>query len=268
MIRYLSLGPIDRPLVRVDVGWINPEQYSIELRLRPLILEAVPEVVRRSALSTRQTGVADLLFAAMIEAGPGTLRDREQTLKAVNTVQHSAVADVYDHLQKWKFDLTRLMRLGMAPPDPTVQAQPLRSMVAKMAEADAAFQYRLHAFQMQHGMFGLLTQAQVDEFWRYLSAEAREAHGQDGGKASAKAARRQAAKEAKVAEANVAGAQPPASPDGGKGGGKGGQKGKGNVAAPGSQQTKKECRFFMTKSGCSRGGQCTFPSQKNAGDGW
>ena len=140
--QYLSLGPIDRPLVKVDSSWITPEQYSIELRLRPLILEAVPEVVRKSALSTRQTGVAELLFAAMIEAGPGTLRDREQTLKAVSSVPHIAVPDVYEHLQRWKFDLTRLMRLGMAPPDPTVQAATLRSMVAKMAEGDAAFQYR------------------------------------------------------------------------------------------------------------------------------
>ena len=98
--QYLSLGPIDRPMVKVDSSWITAEQYSIELRLRPLILEAVPEVVRKSALSTRQTGVADLLFAAMIEAGPGTLRDRESTLKAVSNVAQTPVPEVYEHLQR------------------------------------------------------------------------------------------------------------------------------------------------------------------------
>ena len=113
--RYLNLGPIDRPMVRVDSSWITPEQYCIEMRLRPIILEAVPEVVRKSALSTRQTGVADLLFAAMIEAGPGTLKDRESTLDAVNHPAQTPVAGVYELLQRWKFDLTRLMRLGMAP---------------------------------------------------------------------------------------------------------------------------------------------------------
>ena len=107
---------------------------------------------------------------------------------------------------------------------------------------------------MHHGMCGLLTQAQVDEFWRYLSAEAREAHGQDGGKATAKAARNQAAREAKLAEANVvaAWAQPGAGQDGtkgGKGGGKGGGKSKGAADAAGSSPPgpgagqKTECKF-------------------------
>ena len=261
--RYLSLGPIDRPMVRVDSSWITAEQCCIEMRLRPIILEAVPEVVRKSALSTRQTGVADLLFAAMIEAGPGTLKDRESTLEAVNHPAQTPVAGVYEQLQRWKFDLTRLMRLGMAPPDPTMQANTLKRMVAKMAEQDTAFQYRLHAFQMQHGMFGLLTQGQVDEFWRYLSAEAREAQGQEGGKAAAKAARKQAAKEAAAAAAGV---QPGAGQDGnkgGKGGGKGGDKGKGkgaaNASPPGQGAGQmKPCDYFLTKRGCNRGGQCPF----------
>ena len=112
--RYLNLGPIDRPMVRADSSWITPDQYCIEMRLRPISLEAVPEVVRKSALSTRQTGVADLLFTVMIEAGPGTLKDREATLDAVNHPSQPPVAGVYEQLQRWKFDLTRLMRLGMA----------------------------------------------------------------------------------------------------------------------------------------------------------
>ena len=67
--------------------------------------------------------------------------------------------------------------------------------------------------------------------------------------------------------------QPGATPGGGqdggkdgKGGGKGGQKGKGSGAAAGSPPPytgqKKECKFFLTKSGCSKGGQCTFFHKK------
>ena len=65
----------------------------------------------------------------------------------------------------------------MQPPDPSLQAETLRAMVKKMAEQDQAFQYRLHAYQINAGMFGMVTQQQVDEFWKFLSSEAREVQG-------------------------------------------------------------------------------------------
>ena len=172
--QYLYLGPMQRAMVRPDVSRVPANLHTIELRMRSMLLDAIPAGVRKAALNTMQTSVSELLFAVMVEAGPGTAKDRDATLKAVSQAGVSAMRDVYDNLQKWKFDLTRLMRLGMAPPDPTVQAETLRRMVQRMAENDTAFQYRLHAFQMQNGMFGMLTQTQVDEFWRYLSSEARE----------------------------------------------------------------------------------------------
>ena len=50
-------------------------------------------------------------------------------------------------------------------------------MVARMASNDSAFQYRLHAFQMNAGMFGMVTQEQVQDLWKYLRAEALEFQG-------------------------------------------------------------------------------------------
>jgi hypothetical protein len=65
----------------------------------------------------------------------------------------------------------------MQPPDPTLQHRTLKSMVARMASKDSAFQYRLHAFQMNAGMFGMVTQEQVQDSWKYLCAEALEFQG-------------------------------------------------------------------------------------------
>ena len=64
-----------------------------------------------------------------------------------------------------------------SPRCPTVvQADMLRNMAKYLTEADSAVQYRLHAFQMDKGMYGMLRQPQVGEFWRYLSVEARDVH--------------------------------------------------------------------------------------------
>ena len=54
--RYLMLGPMQRSIVRPDSSWVSSEQYGTELRMRPILLEAVPECVRKAALNTRQTG--------------------------------------------------------------------------------------------------------------------------------------------------------------------------------------------------------------------
>ena len=54
----------------------------------------------------------------------------------------------------------------------------------------------------------------------------------------------------------------------GKGGGKGGPKGGGTgtsgAAGSSTQQDgqKKECKFFLTKGGCTRGRQCNFRHRK------
>ena len=169
--QYLYLGPMQRSMVRPDVLRLPGSLHCVELRRRSLLLEAVPASVRQAALNTTETTVAELLFSAMVETGPGTAKDREAVHKAVSQKGSCAIKEVYDSDQSWKFDLTRLMRLGMAPPDPTLQADTLRRMVQKMAGSDSAFQYRLHALQMNKGLFCMITQAQVDEFWRYLSSE-------------------------------------------------------------------------------------------------
>ena len=175
--QYLMLGPMQRGMVKPETATVRAEHMPIEMRLRPALLLALPQSVQTSSLGTKQVTVSELLFAAMVDAGPGTRRDRDQVHKAVSSAGASEVRETYAALQKWKFDLTRLLRLGMQPPDPTLQAETLRTMVKKMSEKDQAFQYRMHAYQMSSGMFGMVTQVQVDEFWKFLSAEAREVQG-------------------------------------------------------------------------------------------
>jgi hypothetical protein len=156
--QYLWLNPMQKVRVAVDITSIPARYIALEMKLRAAILAALPETVMSMALATHKLAVAELLFAAMVDAGPGTQSDREHMHRAVTNVASGDIKDVYAQLQQWRFDLDRLVRLGMQPPDPTLQHRTLKSMEARMASKDSAFQYRLHAFQMNAGMFGMVTQ--------------------------------------------------------------------------------------------------------------
>ena len=207
--------------------------------MRPLVLSTLPANVQSMALSTRQLSVVELIFGAMVDAGPGTKRDREVLHKAVAKETAADVKEVYTTLQTWKFDLQRMVRLGMQPPDPSLQADTLRATVKKMADKDQAFQYRLHAYQMNTGMFGMVTQTQVDEFWKFLSSEAREVQGSTI-----------ADPHAKSVELKGKGK----GDQGGKGGkgkdAKGAGKGKDGKGHQKGDQKKQVCKFFVLLVGC------------------
>ena len=65
--------------------------------------------------------------------------------------------------------------MGMSPPDPSQQMMAIEKVAAKMLEENEKVKFRYHAFCVKNGLSGgIATQAQVDELWRYLNAEARE----------------------------------------------------------------------------------------------
>ncbi|CAK0866540.1 unnamed protein product [Prorocentrum cordatum] len=262
---YLSRGPLERPLVKPNTEWLGADRQSlsIELRLRPLLLDAVPEQVQRGALATRQTSVTERLFSIMVEAGPGTLRDRKLVLREVERRDNkaAALAFCYQELNSWKFSLTRLQRLGMAARDPVTQLATLRGIVKGMAEADANFQYRMFAWEMQHGISGAshCSQQQVDEFWRHLAAEARELCDAPQGKGVKALA---AAWEAKDAKGGGKQGRPDAK--GGKPDARAEAKvrAKAKPADKAATGGKEACWFFDSKAGCKFGVTCTRHHRK------
>ena len=74
------------------------------------------------------------------------------------------------------FDLVRLQRLQMQPPDPIVQIGVLRTMIGQMIEQSHTFEFRLNSFETLHSLSGAAnaTQQQVEKYWRCLAAESRE----------------------------------------------------------------------------------------------
>ena len=177
--QYLSLQPMDRSSIRPRLDWYVPfahlKYMDIEGKLRPVLLEAVPTTVRQQALATRATSTVEVMFHTLIWAGPGTLKDKKDVLAAVERRDKGAVAvkECHATLQRWQFDLVRLQRLQMAPPDPVVQVGILRTMVSGVVEQFNDFHFRLMSYESKHGLSGasIATQGQVEAYWSYLSAE-------------------------------------------------------------------------------------------------
>ena len=261
--QYLYLGPMQKSLARPDTAAVPLKYTSVEMRIRPLVLSTLPASVQSMALSTRQSTVVELLYAAMVDAGPGTKRDRETLHKAVAATPAAGAKEAFNTLQVWKFDLQRLVRLGMQPPDPSLQAETLRAMVKKMAEQDQAFQYRLHAYQMNTGMFGMVTQQQVDEFWKFLSSEAREVQGCITVDAKALAVKGGGKGDPKGGGKGQQGGGGKGQPGKGDGKGKAGKGGQPDKDKDKDKDKKKQtCKFYQQDGGCSKGGQCGFEHPK------
>ena len=87
---YLSKPPLQRGEVRP----LQPEAlvfdrtestifYSIEARLRSLLLNVIPETSKTRCLATKQLSTTDILFVVVVEAGPGTMNDKDVVLDKV-----------------------------------------------------------------------------------------------------------------------------------------------------------------------------------------
>ncbi|CAK0829585.1 unnamed protein product, partial [Prorocentrum cordatum] len=136
------------------------QSLSIELRMRPLLLDSAPEQAQRGAAAARHASVTELWFSMTVER-----RDNMAVTAAFCGLE----------LNSWKLSLARRRRLGMAALGPVAQLATLRGVVKGTADADLNIQCRMFAWEMRRGSSGAsqCPQQQVSEFWRRLAAEAR-----------------------------------------------------------------------------------------------
>ena len=122
----------------------------------PLLLEALPAQIKKEALSTRCTAVSQRLFATLVASGPGTIKDRSTVLQEVERRNQPTppLGKLHEELKSWKFSLTRLQLMGFMVPDPIVQLGVLRNMVSALKDHSRDFEFRLHAWEVEHRVSG------------------------------------------------------------------------------------------------------------------
>ena len=139
------------------------------------LLQAIPAQLRDIALQTKRLTVAELLFSGILEAGPGTTQDKEDTLKIVMHTKPAQRGKAYEVLQEWKANQHRLRLLGSSLPDTQIQYNALTTIVKNERDGDEPFKYRLMTYQTRHNLYnGQLQQLDIERFWDYLCSETRD----------------------------------------------------------------------------------------------
>ena len=103
------------------------------------------------------------------------MNDKDVVLEKVSKGSTSSVKECWKELNDWMFAYTRLITLGVQPPDPSVQLRAVTKIASKLIEHSKEIEHRYYTFLVNAGISGgNVTQSQIDTLWKYLSAEALE----------------------------------------------------------------------------------------------
>ena len=174
--QFLLLSPEKKIMVRPHQLMMAHYIYQhVENKLKIPLFNAVPEQVAKSSLQADQISCVDLLFNTMIDVAPGNRLDREQAYHDAVAKKECRPEHLYEKLHSWKFVRRRLEMLGCTAPDANLQMEALLAMTVKWADTDKHFQVRLSTYLAKNNSYGgIVNLAQVEDFWNYLTAEARE----------------------------------------------------------------------------------------------
>ena len=171
---YLSKPPLQRGEVRP----LQPDSLvfdisesiifdCIEARLRSLLLNIIPETSKTKCLATKQLSTTDILFVVFVEAGPGTMHDKDVVLEKVSKGTTASVTGCWKELNDWQFAYNRLIELGVSPPDASVQLRAINKISSKLVEHNKEIEHRYYSFLVSAGISGgLVTQSQIDTLWK------------------------------------------------------------------------------------------------------
>ena len=119
---YLQFSPLHRSDIRPQSSDFTAADCKVERHMRRRVLKCMPRHVQNTLIHVDVVTCSDVLFQALVDAGPGTEADRADTLKSVMAKGGAVpLQSIYDRLHRWRFDMQRLQALGVAPPDPSVQ---------------------------------------------------------------------------------------------------------------------------------------------------
>eukprot|EP00971_Amphidinium_carterae_P169429 3356775-Amphidinium_carterae.2 len=171
--RHLRAPYLDKSSVKVDPT-IVPEVMFIESRLRPMLLQAIPEMLKKVLLQRGTTSVCEILFELTVDAAPGSLEDRRMLQgQLVSTRVATSCRDAVYVLQQWSGHLRRAEELKIEMPDSQVPFYSLKRLVSKLAQRNKEFEHRLQFYLMRHSLPQETTLQAVKDFYEFLWTEVR-----------------------------------------------------------------------------------------------
>ena len=226
---WLVSGPMERLRLKPTVDPQVAMWPRTERRALAMLMAAVPDHVKNEVVASRMMSTDQLLFKLFICFQPGGASERTKVLHNITDGKcGTQVSEMLDWLRVWRRNVQRAVELHVTLPDGLVLMGALSKCSDNLSQKSAQVAYRLNMVRSQLGVDHQPVMSSILSYAEYMQAEAEELQLSMPSRPSVSAV--------KVAAMNI----PP-----------------GTESKP-SEAPKKECKFWMSDSGCRRGDQCKF----------
>ena len=226
---WLVSGPMERLRLKPTVDPQVAMWPRTERRALAMLMAAVPDNVSNEVVASRMMSTDQLLFKLFICFQPGGASERTKLLHNITDGKcGTQVSEMLDWLRVWRRTVQRAVEFHVTLPDGLVLMGALSKCSDNLSQKSAQVAYRLNMVRPQLGVDHQPVMSSILSYAEYMQAEAEELQLSMPSRPSVSAV--------KVAAMNI----PP-----------------GTESKP-SEAPKKECKFWMSDSGCRRGDQCKF----------
>ncbi|CAE7227836.1 GIP [Symbiodinium sp. CCMP2456] len=245
---YLAASHVGKLTLKADdyeTDYLKSEKWArVDKRASSMILASVPETVKAELLSTRLVGTLAMLARVVVLYRPGSLAERQQVLRALESPSQAAnAAEAVNELRKWARWLARATDIGVQCPDASVLVKGLDNIVKKVLPEHVDISFRVSMLRYTLEVDTRPTVKGARDLQQALMSELEQV-------AFRARAGNNPAPSVKAASVTTSTAT--------TGANQGQAQGTGSPTGQPKAKSKPACRFFLTDKGCSKGSSCTF----------
>ena len=172
---WVVSGPIERLSVFPEsVGDLEEGRWSrVNSRAASMILAALHESIRSELVSRRMTGsVTAILFRLLTLYQPGGEEEKYRTLQQLQSPpRESDPGKAVEALRAWNRWLRRCEELNIQPPDPSLQARALNSIVKGVFEKNSEANFRTQLVRSNLKIDSNPTKDSVEKLYKHVMGE-------------------------------------------------------------------------------------------------
>ena len=241
---WLEASPLQRLRIRPTEGGV-PQRLQVEMKGVTMLLQVLPEAVKRDIVSGRTLSSTAILFKLFTLYQPGGGSEKAGLLKQISEpkIPHS-VPDLLAALRQWRRWLSRADELRLTLPDASILANVLGRFADALSKVGGnQMNFRVSAARQELGVDRRPTMGTIKDLAEYLQAESEELSLMMGMKAAT------SAHSSSTATTNPTGANPAVKAM--------------TYGNPGADQGetkphKAPCRFWKSDEGRRKRVECTY----------
>ena len=258
---WLQVGPVERLRLKPKVDSLAASWPRTERRVLSMLLQAIPEHVKRDLVSSRRLTTDQVLFRLYCIYQPGGALERTRLLQAISDSKcGDTLKDVLSWVRMWRRFVGRALELEITLPDALVLVGVLQQASEYLSQRSPQVAYRLNSMRQQLNLDQTPNTTSAMTYSEHLQAEAEEMMLMGLGNEVRTFGKGNVGKPV-VKALEPSGISPPKPPqDMGKGSysAGSGSSGVSGTTSSGGNGTPGACKFWGLDDGCKRGDRCKF----------